>query len=129
MRRVLHFIRPYLIFVITGLLCAVVSVVTQLLVPIFCGDAIDAMIGAGRVDFASVVRIVLAIAVATGITAAAQWVLSVCNNRIIFGVSVICEMRQLERSRHCRFPIWTCILRETWSAASLPMLILSRMDC
>ena len=52
MRRVLHFIRPYLIFVITGLLCAVVSVVTQLLVPIFCGDAIDAMIGAGRVDFA-----------------------------------------------------------------------------
>ena len=71
MRRVLHFIRPYLIFVITGLLCAVVSVVTQLLVPIFCGDAIDAMIGAGRVDFASVVRIVLAIAVATGITAAA----------------------------------------------------------
>ena len=87
MRRVLHFIRPYLIFVITGLLCAVVSVVTQLLVPIFCGDAIDAMIGAGRVDFASVVRIVLAIAVATGITAAAQWVLSVCNNRIIFGVS------------------------------------------
>ncbi len=87
MRRVLHFIRPYLIFVITGLLCTVVSVVTQLLVPIFCGDAIDAMIGAGRVDFASVVRIVLAIAVATGITAAAQWVLSVCNNRIIFGVS------------------------------------------
>ena len=41
MRRVLHFIRPYLIFVITGLLCTVVSVVTQLLVPIFCGDAID----------------------------------------------------------------------------------------
>ena len=29
----------------------------------------------------------MAIAVATGITAAAQWVLSVCNNRIIFGVS------------------------------------------
>ena len=87
LRRVLHFIRPYLIFVLAGLLCAVISVITQLLVPIFCGDAIDAMIGAGRVDFESIARIVFAIAAATGITAAAQWILSVCNNRIIFGVS------------------------------------------
>ena len=87
LRRVLHLIRPYLIFVIAGLLCAVVSVVAQLLVPIFCGDAIDVMIGAGRVDFATIMRMIIAIAVATGITAAAQWILSVCNNRIVFGVS------------------------------------------
>ena len=87
LRRVLHLIRPYLIFVIAGLLCAVVSVVAQLLVPIFCGNAIDVMIGAGRVDFASIIRIIIAIAVATGITAVAQWILSVCNNRIVFGVS------------------------------------------
>lgn len=87
LRRVLHLIRPYLIFVIAGLLCAVVSVVAQLLVPIFCGNAIDVMIGAGRVDFASIIRMIIAIAVATGITAAAQWILSVCNNRIVFGVS------------------------------------------
>ncbi|MDD6236873.1 MAG: ABC transporter ATP-binding protein [Clostridiales bacterium] len=87
LRRVLHLIRPYLIYIISSLLCAVVSVVAQLLVPIFCGDAIDVMIGAGRVVFASIIRMIIAIAAATGITAAAQWILSVCNNRIVFGVS------------------------------------------
>ena len=87
LRRVLHLIRPYLIYIISSLLCAVVSVVAQLLVTIFCGDAIDVMIGAGRVVFASIIRMIIAIAAATGITAAAQWILSVCNNRIVFGVS------------------------------------------
>ena len=71
LRRVLHLIRPSLIFVIAGLLCAVVSVVAQLLVPIFCGDAIDVMIGAGRVVFASIIRMIIAIAAATGIIWAA----------------------------------------------------------
>ncbi len=87
LRRVMHFIRPYLLFVAIDLLCAVISVLTQLLVPIFCGDAIDLMVGAGRVNMEGVVRIISAVAIATGLTAVAQWILAVCNNRIVFGVS------------------------------------------
>ena len=86
-RRVLRLVRPYWFFAAASLVCAAVSVAAQLLVPILCGDAIDAMIGLRRVDFAIVARAALAIAVSTAITAAAQWVLAACNNRIAFRVS------------------------------------------
>ena len=72
---------------VSSLICAAVSVAAQLLVPILCGDAIDAMLGMGRVDFALVGRVAFAIALSTAIAAAAQWVLAACNNRIAFRVS------------------------------------------
>ena len=87
LRRVLGLVGPYWFFVVSSLICAAVSVAAQLLVPILCGDAIDAMLGVGRVDFALVGRVAFAIALSTAITAAAQWVLAACNNRIAFRVS------------------------------------------
>ena len=87
LRRVLRLVRPYRFFIFASLLGAAISVAAQLLVPILCGDAIDAMIGMGRVDFALVAKACLAIAVSTAITAVAQWVLAACNNRIAFRVS------------------------------------------
>lgn len=87
MKRILRFIKPYSLFLIISFVCAAISVAAQLLVPILCGDAIDYMIGKGRVDFDSVKKMVIAIAAATAITALAQWVLAVCNNKITFSVS------------------------------------------
>ena len=87
LRRVLGLVGPYWFFVVSSLICAAVSVAAQLLVPILCGDAIDAMLGVGRVDFALVGRVAFAIALSTAIAAAAQWVLAACNNRIAFRVS------------------------------------------
>ena len=87
LRRVLRLVCPYRFFIFASLLGAAISVAAQLLVPILCGDAIDAMIGMGRVDFALVAKACLAIAVSTAITAVAQWVLAACNNRIAFRVS------------------------------------------
>ena len=87
LRRVLGPVGPYWFFVVSSLICAAVSVAAQLLVPILCGDAIDAMLGMGRVDFALVGRVAFAIALSTAIAAAAQWVLAACNNRIAFRVS------------------------------------------
>ena len=87
MTRVLQKIKPYGFFVGCSLIVAAVSVAAQLYIPILCGDAIDMMLGKGDVDFAGVLRIVYEI-VAVAVTAAfAQWLLSVCNNRITFSVS------------------------------------------
>lgn len=86
-KRIMQYIKPYSLFLIISFLCAAVSVAAQLLVPILCGNAIDAMIGKGQVDFNGVGTIVVAIAAATVITAAAQWVLAVCNNKITYCVS------------------------------------------
>lgn len=85
--RVLRHIRPYSFFVVLSILCGAVSVAAQLLVPIFCGDAIDYMLGIGRVDFEAIERLILSIAGVTALSAAAQWVLAACNNRVTFCVS------------------------------------------
>ena len=87
LRRVLEKIRPYSFFVVCSLIVAAVSVAAQLYIPILCGSAIDLMLGKGTVDFAGVMRIVVQIVVVAVIAAFAQWLLSVCNNRITFSVS------------------------------------------
>ena len=102
-RRVLRLVRPYRFFIAASLLGAAISVAAQLLVPILCGDAIDAMIGMGRVDFALVARACLAIAVSTAITAVAQWVLAACNNRIAFRVSQ--DLRTAAMEKLQRLPL------------------------
>ena len=85
--RVLHKIRPYSLFVVCSLIVAAVSVAAQLYIPILCGDAIDLMLGKGNVDFAGVGRIIVEVLVVAVAAAFAQWLLSVCNNRITFSVS------------------------------------------
>ena len=85
--RVLHKIRPYSLFVVCSLIVASVSVAAQLYIPILCGDAIDLMLGKGNVDFAGVGRIIVEVLVVAVAAAFAQWLLSVCNNRITFSVS------------------------------------------
>ena len=85
--RVLHKIRPYSLFVVCSLIVAAVSVAAQLYIPILCGDAIDLMLGKGNVNFAGVGRIIVEVLVVAVVAAFAQWLLSVCNNRITFSVS------------------------------------------
>ena len=87
LNRVLHKIRPYSAFVVCSLLVAAVSVAAQLYIPILCGDAIDKMLGKGNVDLAGVLHIAVSILVVAVVAALAQWLLSVCNNRITFSVS------------------------------------------
>ena len=85
--RVLGKIKPYSLFVVCSLVVAAVSVGAQLYIPILCGSAIDMMLGKGNVDFNGVLRIVVEIVIVAVVAAFAQWLLSVCNNRITFSVS------------------------------------------
>ena len=87
LRRVLAYIRPYRFYVAASLLVAAGSVGAQLYIPLLCGDAIDRMLGPGQVDRAGVPGILLHILIVTALAAFAQWVLSVCNNKITFSVT------------------------------------------
>ena len=101
--RLLGRVRPHLPWLVLSLLCALVSAAAQLLVPKLCGEAIDAMLGAGQVLFPQVGRMALAIAVATGLCALAQWVLAVSNNRLAFRVSQ--ELRDEAIGKIQRLPL------------------------
>ena len=87
LRRVLTYIRPYGFFVGVSLVVAAVSVAAQLYIPLLCGDAIDLMIGPGQVDRSGVWTIIVEILMVMALAALAQWLLSVCNNRITFSVT------------------------------------------
>ncbi len=92
LKKVLRYIRHYRLFLLVSLLCAAVSVTLTLYNPILIGRAVDLALGAGKVDFAGIARILAKMAVLILITAGAQWVMNLCNNRISF--NVIRDMRR-----------------------------------
>ena len=85
--RVLHFLRAYRLLIVLSVMLAAVSVVGSLYIPILVGDAIDCIVSAGHVDFAGIARIGGLIALTAALTAAAQWLMNVLNNRIAFSVT------------------------------------------
>ena len=87
MLRVWKHIRKYWFYMVCSLFFAAVSVATQLYVPILTGNAIDFMIGAGKVDFGAVWSVLKVILAATAIAAVSQWIFGICNNKIIYSVS------------------------------------------
>jgi ATP-binding cassette subfamily B protein len=86
LKRVFQYIRSYIPCVVLSLVFATVTVVGTLYLPILSGRAIDRIVAAGQVDFASIRSILATMAVVIGITALAQWLLNVCNNIITYSV-------------------------------------------
>ena len=84
MRRVLRYIRPYLPMLALSLVLALITVALTLYIPILVGRAVDCLLGVDAVDFAALRTVLLTIGVCVLLTAAAQWVMNVINNRITF---------------------------------------------
>ena len=84
-QRLMPFLRPYLGLIFLSLVLAVVSVATTLYVPILTGRAVDKIIAPGQVDFPALLPLLVRIGVVAGITALAQWIMNLCNNRITYG--------------------------------------------
>ena len=78
--------KSYLPVFILSVVLAVLTVVGTLLAPLFIGQAIDCIVGAGDVDFDRILLIFIKIAVSVGIAALAQWLLSLCSNRMTYGI-------------------------------------------
>ena len=87
LRKVLLRLRPYWLDISVSMFLAVVSVVLSLMIPILVGDAIDCILGKGNVDFGSMNRSLLYVALCTGGMALSQWVMSLLNNRVTYHVT------------------------------------------
>ena len=85
--RIWKHIRKYWFYIVCSLIFAALSVASLLYVPILTGNAIDHMIGVGKVDFVGVAAIVRVIVAATAVTAISQWIFGICNNKITYNVS------------------------------------------
>lgn len=86
LKKVLHYIKKYRLYVAESLILAFAAVALTLYVPVLTGRAIDLALGKGQVDFQGIGRILLQIAVMAGLTALAQWCMNLSNNKITYGV-------------------------------------------
>ena len=84
--QVMGYIRRYWIYLGVSILMAALTVALTLYLPILTGDAIDLIIGKGLVDFQGIMVILEKMAIAIGVTAAAQWLMNVCNNKMTYGI-------------------------------------------
>lgn len=86
LKKVLRYIKHYRWYLILSLLFAVVTVAATLYIPVLTGEAIDHIIDKGLVEFSAVFAILIKIAVIIAMTAVAQWLMNVCNNKITYEV-------------------------------------------
>lgn len=84
--RILRYIKRYRFLVVLSLICAAISVVLTLYAPIIMGHAVDKVVGPGNVDFTGLKGMLAKLVVVVIITAVAQWIMNVLNNRITYKV-------------------------------------------
>ena len=86
LKKVFRHLGKYRIFVVFSVLLATVSVALTLYIPKLTGHAVDYIVTAGRVDFPGVIKVMIRIGICTLITALAQWLMNVCNNKMTYQV-------------------------------------------
>ena len=84
LKEVIRRLGRYRIFLVFSILLATVSVALTLYIPKLTGHAVDYVIGKGEVNFPVVIRVMIQIGVCTLITALAQWLMNVCNNKMTY---------------------------------------------
>ena len=86
LKKVLTYIKSYRIFLVFSLLFAVVTVAATLYIPVLTGEVIDHILAPGQVEFAVIMGLLQRMALVIGLTALAQWLMNVCNNKITYEV-------------------------------------------
>lgn len=85
--RVLKYVKGYKSYLVASVLLAMVSVALTLYIPVLIGQAIDCIIGEGKVDFNKIVPILITAGAIALVTALAQWIMNTCNNKITYHIS------------------------------------------
>lgn len=84
-KKILFLIRPYKLYVLCSLLCALLSVTASLLIPVFTGNVIDT-IAEGAAAHGDRDHYLLILGVVAVIAAAAQYIMAAFNNRVTYRV-------------------------------------------
>lgn len=84
--KVFFYIRHYIPLLVLSTVLAAVTVALTLYFPILTGRAIDLIIAKGKVDFDGIFVLVKKGIIVIMITAAAQWLMNMCNNRMTYHI-------------------------------------------
>lgn len=98
--KVLRYIKKYWMYLGISVFLAAVTVALTLYIPILTGRAVDLIVAKGLVDFAGILMILKRMAVVILLTAAAQWVMNACNNKITYNVVRDIRKEAFDRIEH-----------------------------
>ncbi len=84
--KILRYIKRYWGYLGISIALSAVTVAGSLYMPLLTGDALDLIVAKGVVDFAAIFEILKTMAVIILLTAAAQWIMNACNNKITYNV-------------------------------------------
>lgn len=101
--KAIKYIKNYSYLLLLSIILATVTVALSLYIPVLVGNAVDLIVGKGRVDFEGVIKILFRIGVVAGIGALLQWVMNIVNNRITF--HVIKDIREEAFRKIQRLPL------------------------
>jgi len=86
LKKVLQVTGKHWPFLLLSIFLGAVTVALRLYLPLLTGDAVDRIVSKGMVDFPGIFAILKVMAVVIILTALAQWLMNVCNNRITYHV-------------------------------------------
>lgn len=86
MKKVLKYIKAYGGDLALSLVFAVVTVAAALYIPVVTGQVIDHILGPGQVKFSVITQLLWKMGIVIAVTALAQWLMNVCNNKITYEV-------------------------------------------
>ena len=86
LKKVLRYLGKYRIYLVFTILLAALTVALTLYVPKLTGIAVDDIVGPGQVNFSGVIQILVKIGVSIAITAFAQWLMNICNNKMTYQI-------------------------------------------
>ena len=92
LRQIFKYIKANTVLLAISLFCAFISVVGTLYLPILIGKGVDLCLGAGRVDFESIGKLLIMGVIVIAITMTAQFIMNLCNNRMT--ANVVARMRK-----------------------------------
>ena len=87
LKRIIKYIGHYRIMFFASVLLAAASVTLTLYLPKLFGSAIDRIVGAGQVEFAPLIKLLITAAIVIAATALVNWVMNIANNRITYNVA------------------------------------------
>ena len=86
LKKVFHYMKHYIPILILSIILATITVALTLYFPILTGKAIDFILAKGKVDFAGILSLAKEGILIIAITALAQWIMNMCNNRMTYNI-------------------------------------------
>lgn len=122
-RKVLKRIKRYWFYLIVSLILTLITVASTLYLPILTGKAIDQIVEKGLVDFEGLMGILKVMGIMIAVTAAAQWLMSLCNNRMTY-----CVVRDIRRDAFDKIEILPLKYVDNHSTGEIVSKVIADVD-